>query len=84
MDKVYVLTLTDVSDGILLVDTLDVYANYDKAKHKFDNIVKIYLDNNNFFNYHIEKTEDNFVAYLKDNYLRDHIEIHIIEKDIIK
>lgn len=84
MDKVYVLTIQDVSDGTFLVDELDVYANYDKAKHKFDDVVKDYLDNNDFFNYHMEKNEDNFVVYLKDNYLHDHIEIHIKECNIIE
>lgn len=84
MGKVYVLTIQDVSDGTFLVDTLDVYANYDKAKHKFDDVVKDYLDNNDFFNYHMEHTEDNFVVYLKDNYSHDHIEIHIKECNIIE
>lgn len=84
MGKVYVLTVQDVSDGTFLVDTLDVYANYDKAKRNFDNVVKDYLDNNDFFNYHMEKNEDNFVVYLKDNYLHDHIEIHIKECNIIE
>lgn len=84
MGKVYVLTIRDVSDGVFSTDTLDVYANYDKAKHKFDDVVKDYLDNNDFFNYHMEKTEDNFVVYLKDNYLREHIEIHIKECNIIE
>lgn len=83
MDKVYVLTMEDVSDGTKIVDNLDVYSDYNKAKQRFDLEVKKYLDNNDFFNYHMERTEDNFVVYLKDNYLHDHIEIHIKECNII-
>lgn len=41
MGKVYVLTIEDVSESNMLVDTLDVYANYDKAKRHFNAIVKI-------------------------------------------
>ena len=83
MDKVYVLTVVDVSDNTTLTDTLDVYANYDKAKHKFDDIVKDYLNNNDFYNYHINRTKDDFVVYLKGSYSHDHIEIHIRECNII-
>ena len=84
MDKVYVLTMEDVSDGTKIVDNLDVYSDYNKAKQRFDLEVKEYMNNNDFFNYYMEKTEDNFVVYLKDNYSHDHIEIHIKECNIIE
>ena len=84
MDKVYVLTIEDVSEGTMIVDTLDVYANYNKAKHEFNIVVKNYLDNNDFSNYHIERTEDSFVVYLKDKCLSDYINIYIKERNVIK
>ena len=84
MNKVYVLTIEDVSDGTKIVDNLDIYADYSKAKQRFDSEVKEYLGDNDFFNYNVEHTTEHFVAYLKDNYSHDHIEIHIKECNIIK
>lgn len=84
MGKVYVLTIQNVSDGTSLVDTLDVYANYDKAKQRFDTEVKEYLDDNDFSNYIVDKSENDFSVYEEYEYLRNHIEIHIKECNIIE
>ena len=83
MDKVYILTIEDVSDGTKLTDTLDVYANYDKAKQRFDLEVKDYINNNDFSNYCVNKSDNDFTAYEDGNYLEEHIEIHIKECNII-
>lgn len=84
MDKVYVLTLIDVSDGVQLTNKVEVYANYDKAKLRFDIEIQEYLDDNDFSGYIINKSENDFSVYKKYEYMRNHIEIHIIEKYIIK
>ena len=83
MDKVYVLTIEDVDDGISLTNEIEVYADYNKAKQKFDLIVKEYLDHNDFSNYVINKSERDFSVYREYEYTRHHIEIHIIENNII-
>lgn len=84
MDKVYVLTLIDVSDGVQLTNKVEVYTNYDKAKQIFDAEVNAYYENNDFTGYIINKSENDFSVYKEHEYLRDHIEIRIIEKYIIK
>ena len=83
MDKVYVLTIVDVSGGTELVNELEVYADYNKAKQKFDLEVKDYIDNNDFNNGHLHKSDNDFTAYEDGNYLEEHIEIHIKECNII-
>ena len=83
MDKVYVLTVEDVSNGTKIVDNLDVYSDYNKAKQRFDLEVKEYMNNNDFSNYHIHKSDNDFTTYEDGNYLEEHIEIHIKELNII-
>ena len=83
MDKVYVLTIVDVSGGTLLVDKIEVYCDYKKAKRQFDLEVKEYINNNDFSCYHVHKSDNDFTAYEDDNYLNEHIEIHIKECNII-
>lgn len=83
MDKVYVLTIEDVSDGTKLVDKLDVYSDYNKAKQRFDLEVKAYMNGNDFSNYTIHKSNNDFTVYEEDNYSKEHIEIHIKECNVI-
>ena len=83
MDKVYVLTVVDISDGKELVNRMEAYSDYRKAKRQFDLEVKEYMDDNDFSNYHVHKSDNNFTAYEDGNYLKEHIEIHIKECNII-
>lgn len=83
MDKVYVLTIEDVSDGTKTVNNLDVYSDYDKAKRQFDLEVKECMNDNDFSDYHIYKSDNDFTVYKDDNYLKDHIEIHIKKCNVI-
>lgn len=83
MDKVYVLTVVDVSYGTELVNELEVYADYNEAKRKFDLEVEDYTNNNDFNNSRIHKSDNDFTAYEDGNYLEEHIEIHIKECNII-
>lgn len=84
MDKIYVLTIEDVDDGVFLTNKIEVYANYDKVKQIFDAEINEYFKNNDFADYIINKSENDFSVYKEYEYLRDHIEIHIKECNIIK
>lgn len=84
MDKVYVLTLIDVSDGVQLTNKVEVYANYDKAKRIFDAEVKEYIDNNDFSDYNIIKSDNEFITIHKEEQHNDFIEILLTETNIIE
>lgn len=83
MDKVYVLTVVDVSGGTELTNKIEAYIDYKKAKQQFDLEVKEYINDNDFSNYHVHKSDNDFTAYEDGNYLEDHIEIHIKECNVI-
>lgn len=83
MDKVYVLTVVDVSGGTELTNKIEAYIDYKKVKQQFDLEVKEYMNDNDFSNYHVHKSDNDFIAYEDGNYLEDHIEIHIKECNII-
>lgn len=84
MDKVYVLTLIDVSDGVQLTNKVEVYANYDKAKQIFDAEVNEYYKNNDFTDYNIVKSDNEFIAIHKEEQYNDFIKILLTETNIIK
>lgn len=83
MNTVYVLTIEDISGGTELTNKIEVYSNYKKAKQQFDLKVKAYINDNDFSNYYLEKSNNDFIAYENGNYLEEHIEIHIKECNII-
>jgi hypothetical protein len=83
MDKVYVLTLTDVSDGVLLVDKVEIYKDKDKAKRIFDAEINSYYENNDFTNYNVVKSDDEFIAIHKEEQYNDFIKILLTETNII-
>ena len=84
MDKVYILTIEDIDDGVSLINKIEVYADYNKAKQVFDAEVKTYLEKNDFTEYVINKEENDFSVYIEHEYLLNHVEIHITEQQIIK
>ena len=84
MDKVYVLTLIDVSDGVQLTNKVEVYNNYNKAKQIFDTEVKEYMDNNDFSDYNIVKSDNEFIAIHKEEQYNDYVKILLTETNIIK
>lgn len=84
MDKVYVLTLTDVSDGVQLTNKVEVYDNYNKAKQIFDAEVKTYYEHNCFIDYNIVKSENKFIAIHKEEQYNDFVKIILTETNIIK
>ena len=84
MDKVYVLTIEDTSGATLLVNKMEAYSDYCKAKRQFDLEVKEYMDNNDFTNYNVVKSDNEFVAIHKEEQHNDFIEILLTETNIIK
>jgi hypothetical protein len=84
MDKVYVLTLIDVSDGVQLTNKVEVYANYDKAKQIFDAEINTYYAYNDFTNYNVVKSDNEFFAIHKEEQHNDYVKIDLIETNIIK
>ena len=84
MDKVYVLTLIDVSDGVQLTNKVEVYANYDKAKQIFDAEINAYYVYNDFTNYNVVKSDNEFIAIHKEKQHNDYVKIDLTETNIIK
>ena len=84
MDKVYVLTLIDVSDSVILVDRVEVYANYNKAKLIFDAEINTYYAYNDFTNYNIVKSDNEFIVIHKEEQYNDYVKILLTETNIIK
>ena len=78
MDKVYVLTIRDVSDGIVLTDSIEVYKDFNKAKENYDDAKSNYDDAGFHFNEDINP-KNNFFSYYKYNSIENYIEIRLIE-----
>lgn len=83
MDKVYVLTLIDVSDGVSLIDRVKAYRDKNKAKILFDAEVNAYYENNDFTNYNIIKSDNEFIAIHKEEQYNDYVKILLTETNII-
>ena len=83
MDKVYVLTIHDVTDGTVLVDFIEAYKDFEKASIRFEQEVKEYLQNNDFTDYIINRTNTMFQVYKNGDYYFEHVEINIKELNII-
>lgn len=84
MDKVYVLTLIDVSDGVQLTNKVEVYANYDKAKQIFNAEINAYYEYNDLTNYNVVKSNNEFIAIHKEEQYNDYVKILLTETNIIK
>lgn len=84
MDKVYVLTLIDVSDGVQLTNKVEVYKDKNKAKRIFDIEINEYYKNNDFADYNIVKSDNEFIAIHKEEQYNDYVKILLIETNIIK
>lgn len=83
MNKVYVLTLIDVSDGVQLTNKVEVYNNYNKAKQIFKKEVDSYYENNDLTNYNIVKSDNEFIAIHKEEQHNDFVKILLTETNII-
>ena len=74
----------DVSDGTRYTNNIDVYLNYDKAKHEFDKLVAEYKEKNDFSHCDISESSNYFYVESEDSPLLDYLYVDIIEKTVIE